>query len=72
MWAGFCQNGSYVYIGNTTSNDSLIELKNMEDRGQILSVRWRPNSTELFISGCNMPNATIVTKFLLSYDVVTQ
>lgn len=49
----------------------MLETKDFSGLGPINSIRWRPNSSELIISG-GVNNTNGDTRYFLSYDVVSR
>ena len=70
MYAAFCQNGSFVYIGNFSTNVRLIKLLNYTEFGQVLAIRWKADTHSLYISGANQPSANVSSTFFRIYNVL--
>lgn len=49
MYLAYCEEGKIVYIGNLT-NQNLIYTLNYEDKGVIVSAKWRPGTSQILVS----------------------
>lgn len=51
LYAMFCAEDSLVYIGDLRKQVSLKTVLDYSKKGVVRSIRWRPGTTELIVSG---------------------
>ena len=72
MFAAFCEDGDYVYLGNTSDTDKLVNKMDFKQYGPLESIRWRPHTTELYIAGGLLHNSDSESdRYLWVYDTAT-
>lgn len=59
MYLAYCDQGSTIYIGNLTSQN-LIYVLDYSDKGEILSAKWRPGTSQLLVLGGNSSETNFI------------
>jgi WD40 repeat protein len=67
LYAAFCEDSVLVYIGDLTTTDTILDIKDLSARGKVTSIRWRPRSNQLYIAGSNNTDS-----YLIQYSVTSK